>query len=161
MKDTIKGIRGFVRVFVRNANGSIEQDTGFVENVITNTGLALFAQRAGALAGTAAATYLALGTSATAALASQTALVAEIANANTALGRSGATVTNSTTTQTNDTLQFDYTWTASGSSLPQTIQEIGVFNAASTGVMIARKVITAITINSTQQIIATYKVIFA
>ncbi len=149
-------VRGFIRLQVKNADGSLVSDTGFQENIITNTGLAAFAGLAGNVGSVNPFTYLAVGTDATAASASQTALIAELSTLG--LGRASAAVTRSTTNQTNDTLQFDKTWTASGGT---TINEIGVFNASPSGVMCARKVTTATPIVSTQLLIATYKIVFA
>lgn len=149
-------IRGFVRLQVVNPDGTIASNTDFEENGIPNVALAVFSGLAGNTGAQTALTYLAVGTSSTAFSASQTALQAEIVDSG--LARTIATITRSTTTQTNDTLQLDYTWTASGS---KTINEIGVFNAASVGVMGARKVTTATAIVSGQLLIATYKITFA
>lgn len=88
-------------------------------------------------------TRLAVGTSNTAVSASHTALQAEITDSG--LARTTATVTQTTTSQTNDTLSLTYMWTASGS---KTVQEIGVFNASSGGVMLARAVVTPISLVS-------------
>ncbi len=154
-KESIK-VKGYVRLQVKNKNGDVLSDTGFIQNVITYTGLAAFAGLVGNTGGVSAFTYLALGTDATAASQSQTALIAEIVD--TGLARHIATVSRSTTNQTNDTLQFDYTWTATGS---KTINEIGVFNAASVGIMAARKVTGALAVVNTNTIVATYKIIFS
>lgn len=149
-------VRGFARLQVVNPDGSLVTDTGFQENGITNVALAVFSGLVGNTGSQTAFTYLEVGTSSTAFSASQTALQAAITDSG--LARTSATVSRSTTTQTNDTLQLDHTWTASGS---KTINEIGVFNASSAGVMGARKVTTATSIVSGQQLIATYKIIFA
>lgn len=147
--------RGFIRLQIRGIDGVIRDDTGFMENVITNTGLAAMAGLVGNVGSITAFTRLAVGTSNTAASASQTALVAEI----TTLGleRAAATVTRSTTTQTNDTLQFDKTWSASGAV---TVEEIGVFNDPTTGIMLARKVTGTKALATGEDLIATYKIIF-
>ena len=156
MKDSnsIK-VRGFLRLQVKDKDGNLLQDTGFSENLVTNAGLAAIAGLVGNTGSITAFTYLAVGTSSTAAAASQTTLVAEITD--TGLARASATVSRSTTTATNDTLQFDYVWTASGS---KSILEVGVFNASSGGTMLARKVITQVDVVNTNTLTATYKIIF-
>lgn len=152
--NTIK-IKGYARVQVKNPDGTIVSDTGFKPNGITNAGLAAMAGLVGNTGAITAFTYLALGTSSTAFSASQTALVAEIVDSG--LARTAATITRSTTTQTNDTLQFDYTWTASGS---KTVTEIGVFNASSLGIMLARQLPASTAVVSGQLFVVTYKIIF-
>lgn len=149
-------VRGFMRTYIRGVDGKIRDDSGFIENTITNTGLAALAGLAGNVGSVAAFTYLAVGESNTAASASQTALVTEITTSG--LARSAATVTRSTTTQTNDTLQLDKTWTASGA---KTVEEIGVFNDATTGIMLGRKVTGTKALAIGEDLVATYKIIFA
>lgn len=155
MKDGIK-IRGLVRLIVKDKFGNIKDDSGWIENVITNAALAVFSGLIGNVGSQTAFSYLAVGTDSTAAAASQTTLVAEITD--TGLARHAATVTRSTTTQTNDTLQLDYTWTATGN---KTVEEIGVFNASSAGVMAGRKVTGSKVMTNTDTLVATYKLIFS
>lgn len=154
-KESIQ-VNGYVRLQVKDKDGNLLTDTGFQRNTIVNAALAVFSGLVGATGSQTAFTFLAVGTDSTAASASQTALIAEIVD--TGLARHAATVTRSTTTQTNDTLQLDYTWTATGS---KTINEIGVFNAASSGVMAARKLTGALSVANTNTVIATYKIIFS
>lgn len=102
-------------------------------------------------------TYLELGTSDTAFAASQTALQAAITDSG--LGRASATVSQQTTTQTNDTLRLSHQWTASGS---KTVKEAGIFNASSSGTMLARKVLdTARSLTAGDTYTYTYDIIFA
>jgi len=84
--------------------------------------------------------YLAVGTSSTAVAITDTTLNAEITD--TGLARASATVSRVTTTVTNDTLQLTYTWTASG---VKSIQEIGILNAASTGILLSHALTGTIT----------------
>ncbi len=125
---------------------------------ITNAGCAVLAGLAGNVDAQTAFTYVANGTSSTAFANTQTALVGE--NANTyGLGRAAATVSRVTTTATNDTLQLAKTWTATGSV---TVRELGVFNASSSGTMLARTVLAADkSIASGETYALTYKVKFA
>ena len=148
-------IKGMVRI-VHKRNGKVLSDTGFIRNQITNTSFAVFSGLAGNTGSQTAFTYLAVGTSSTAVSAGHTALQAEITDSG--LARASATVTRSTTNQTNDTLQLDYTWTASGT---KTVQEIGVFNAASSGVMAGRVLTGAKALTANDQLVATYKIIFS
>lgn len=145
-----------VRVVTKDRNGNVLIDTGFQKNQITNASLAVFAGLSGNTGAQTAFTYLAVGTSNTATAASQTTLQAEIVDSG--LARAAATVTRSTTTQTNDTLQLDYTWTASGT---KTVEEVGVFNAASSGVMAGRKLTGSLPLINTSTLAITYKIIFA
>lgn len=122
----------------------------------TNAGFALVADRVGAVAAGAAVTYLALGTSATAADPTQTALLAETTT--DGLARAAATVTRVTTTVSNDTLQLLKEWTATGVVV---LREIGAFNASSGGTMLARKVYDTITTADTDHVKMTYKFPFS
>lgn len=118
----------------------------------TNAGFALVADRLGDVAAGAAVTYLALGTDATAADPTDTALVAEVTD--TGLERVAATVTRVTTTVADDTLQLLYEWTATGDKI---LREIGAFNAGAAGTMLARKVYDIITTADTDHVKMTYK----
>lgn len=153
MKSTFK-LSGFVRLVHRDKDGKIKSDTGWLKNTITNAGKAAAAGLLGNTGSIAAFIYLAVGTSTTAENAAHTALQAEIAD--TGLERAAATVTRSTTTQTNDTLQLDKTWTATGA---KTVEEIGVLNAASTGIMLGRKLTTSKTLANGETLAATYKIV--
>lgn len=149
-------IIGQVRLVHRDVDGNVLSDTGFIKNIITNDGKAAVAGLVGNTGTITAFTYLAVGSGTTAEAATQTALVTEISTSG--LGRAAATVSRSTTTVTNDTLQFDKTWTASGSV---TVEEIGIFNAASSGLMLGRKLSGSKTLANGETLAATYKVIFA
>jgi len=112
---------------------------------ITSAGKAECAGLLGNTGSCTAFTYLANGSGSTAFIKTQTALVTE----NTANGsaRAAATVSRTTTTDTNDTLSLVKQWTATGAI---TIKEVGVFNASSAGDMLARKVLDAtVTLAST------------
>lgn len=150
---TIK-MRGWFDICVRDARGLV---TGgrIVRNTVTNTGKAGMASRFNGAGSEAAFTYLAVGTGSTAAAAGDTALGTEITGSG--LARANATVSRVTTTQTNDTAQALYTWTASGSVSPS---EAGIFNASSAGVMAARQVFTAIPLSTSDNFQLTYKVQF-
>ena len=153
METNIK-IKGWYEITIKDVNGKIK-DTWTVDNLITNAGLAQLALLSGDASATPF-TYLALGTGTTAAAASQTALVTEIVDSG--LARAVGTVSRITTTVANDTLQIVYTWTPSGT---KTIEEVGVFNAASVGTMLSRAVTGANAVVSGDQYIITYKLKFS
>lgn len=146
--------KGWFDIVARDARGFIKEGR-IVRNTVTNTGKAAMASRFNGSGGEAAFTYLAVGTGATAAAAGDTALGAEISTSG--LSRANATVSRVTTTQTNDTAQALYTWTASGSVSPT---ECGILNASSSGILAARQVFTAIPLVSTDSFQLTYKVQF-
>lgn len=152
MIETLK-TTGQIDFKITRANGEIEEWS--VNNLITSAGKAQLALLAGDASATPF-TYLALGTSTTAPAIGQTALIAEITT--NGLGRAAATVSRVTTDVTNDTLQLTYTWTATGSV---TVEEIGIFNASSSGVMLGRALTQTKSLVNTEQITAIYKVKFA
>ena len=108
------------------------RDEWSVDNLITDAGRAQLALLGGD--GTATPfSHMAVGTSTTAPAVGQTTLAAEVTD--TGLARAAATFSRVTTAVANDTMKFLYTWTATGS---KTIEEVGVFNASSGGVMLGR-----------------------
>lgn len=125
-------------------------------NVITNTWLAELANLSGNESSPVAFTYLANGSGNTAADATDTALWTE--NTTNGSARAAATVTRETTTVTNDTLQLVKSWSLSGAV---TVEEVGVFNAASSGIMLARQVTSSKTFGNGDTYQVTYQIIFA
>jgi len=111
------------------------------KNIITNAGLAevvrlVFSGLTGTKFG-----YIAIGTGTTAETASDTALVNEIK-------RKSATVTQTTTTITNDTALLEATFSsADGLTGTSAVSEAGVFNASSGGTLLARKTFSAVNVN--------------
>ena len=136
--------------------GVLKEDTGWIENSTMNVAFAVFAGLAGNTGSQTAFGYLAVGTSNTAVSASQTTLVAEISTSG--LARAAATVSRVTTTQTNDTLQLLKTWTASGSV---TVEEIGYFNASSSGVMGGRALTSTKSLVNGETLTGTYQIKFS
>ena len=153
MRNTIK-ITGKIDFKIVSADGIIK-DSWTVHNAIMNAGFAQLAL----LAGDATAvpfTYLAVGTSSTAVVATQTALQGEIVDSG--LARASATVSRVTTTVTNDTLKLYYEWTATGT---KTVEEVGVFNAASGVTMLARALTTSKIIVATDKLQVSYNIKFS
>lgn len=146
--DKIK-LKGIYKIEVLDIKGSVRK-SWTVDNTVVTAGKAQLALLAGDASATPF-TYLAVGTSSTAVSAGQTALVAEITD--TGLARAAATVSRTTTTVTNDTLSLVYTWTASGA---KTIEEVGVFNASSSGTMLSRALTTSTVMASGETLKITY-----
>lgn len=153
MNNEIK-IKGTYKLQILGVDGNV-RDESVVDNLVVSAGKAQLALLCGDASATPF-TYLAVGTSTTATSAGQTALQAEITD--TGLERAAGTVSRTTTTVTNDTYQVTYTWTATGS---KTVEEIGVFNAASSGTMLSRALTSTKTLTNGEQIIATYTLAFA
>lgn len=151
-------INWFIRVKHYDKDWNLVSDTWFIKNTITNTGKAELANLAGNVSTPTAFTYIAIGTSNTAPAATQTALVAETSA--TWLARAAATVTRSTTTVTNDTLQLDKTFT-NNSAGSVTIEEQGVFNAASVWIMLGRGLTTTKAVGVWESLAVTHKFVFA
>lgn len=152
IKDNV-GSHGRARIQIFQ-DGKCIQDGGWQKNGSTNAGLAVISGLAGNTGAQNAFIYLELGTGNTAFSASQTTLISAITDSG--LARAAATISRVTTTQTNDTLQLTYTWTASGT---KTIAEVGVFNAASSGVMGYRQVpASTLSAVSGNQIMITYQI---
>jgi len=127
-------------------------DTMVVKNLVTTGGKGLVSALLGAVGSPAGVTYLELGTGTTAPVAGDTAL--ESAIVDSGLARASATVTQATTTTTNDTLQLVKLFTATGS---KAITECGAFNASTSGSMLGRQVFSAINVVSTDTLSITYK----
>jgi hypothetical protein len=154
MNDTLK-MKGTYHLLIKDKDGNKKADV-IIPNIIMNAGKAQLAL----LAGDATAvpfTYFALGTSNTAVAASQTALGAEVTT--NGLARTVAAVSRITTTVTNDTMQLLYKWTCSGGST--VIEEVGVFNASSSGTMLSRALAVSKTMVTGDELTLTYTIQFS
>jgi len=128
-------MKGKVKIRIVRANGKIEEEE--FDNLVVNAGKAEVAKLIGAGLEGAAFSHIAIGTGTTDAVATDTALEAEVA-------RKAATVTSVTTNVTNDTAQFEATFSsADGLTGTAAITEYGLFNAATEGTMLSRVVQTA------------------
>lgn len=152
MNDTLKMI-GTYNFEIRDVNGKI-RDAWKVKNLVVSAGKAQMASLAGDATATPF-TYVALGTTNTAPAAGNTALAAEITDSG--FQRAAGTVTRITTTVTNDTLSISKTFTASGS---KTLEEVGIFNASSSGTMLSRALTGTKAMSSGEQITITYTLAF-
>ena len=100
--------------------------------------------------------YIAIGTGTTVAAVTQTELVTEITTGG-GERRGGSDVTGSrtTTTVTNDTSQWETTFTFTSSFA---VTECGLFNASSNGTMLCRQIFSAINVASGDTITFTWKI---
>lgn len=124
-----------------------------IRNLITNAG---FAGAAGRLMGSgapAAFTYIAVGTGATAANVTDTALQTETTTSG--LARVSGTVSLVTTTVTNDTAQVTNTFSVTGTVA---VTESGVLNASSSGTLLCHQVFSAINVISGDSLAVTWKI---
>lgn len=130
-KDSVS-LSGRIKAILCHADGSYTE-YDWTPNTVVNAGKAVVA---GLLNGvvTNFFDYIAIGTGSTAPAAGQTALVTEI----TTNGgqRAASTNTRVTTTVTNDTAQLSLTYTFTGTLTG--IAETGIFDASSSGNMLAR-----------------------
>lgn len=119
------------------------QNSLSISNLVVNAGLAGVASRINGAGSEAAFTYIAIGTGAVAANATDTTLGTEI----TTNGgqRASATASRVTTDIANDTAQNVVTFNFTGSFA---VTESGVLNAASAGTLLARQVFSAINVAS-------------
>ncbi len=123
----------------------------------TNASLAEYSGLAGDTGSKTAFTYLATGTGTGSESAGDTTLGTEISDSG--LARASATVTQQTTSQSNDTLQLVKAFTVTGT---KTISEVGVFNASSSGTMAFRdKLSSTKSVVSGDTYTLTAKIVFA
>lgn len=136
----------------RNKNGELIETREY-RNIVVNAGKACTASRINGDGSEALFNYVAIGTGTTAEAATQTALVTEISTGGGQ--RAIATLSRVTTTVTNDTARWVITYNFSSSFA---VTESGIFNAASTGCMLARKVFAAVNVVNGDSIQLTWRV---
>lgn len=151
--------RWFGRTWRSFLSGAWKPELCFT-NTITTAGYAGVAARFIDDATAAAFDYIAVGTGSTAALDSDTTLTVDGVGGNeitdSGLARAqDASPSRSTTTETNDTSEVNYTFTASAS---KTVTEYGLFNAASGGIMYCRTTATGIPLVNNDQLAVTWKI---
>lgn len=123
-----------------------------ISNLVVNAGLAGMASRLNGAGAENAFTYIAIGTGTGAEALTDTALGTEITTNGGA--RAAATASRVTTDVANDTAQLVLTYNFTGSFA---VTESGVFNDASAGTMLARKVFSAINVASGDSLQITWK----
>lgn len=154
MKDTFK-ITGLISIKLHDAEGNLK-DERLIKNVITNASLAEVSGLIGDTGSKTAFTYLAVGTGTTAADAGDTALEAEITD--TGLERASATVSQQTTTQTDDTLRLSKAFTATGA---KAVTETGALNAGAAGTLLGHQVFAAVNVANGDVLTIQYNFIFS
>jgi hypothetical protein len=132
-------LTGTVKLTARHKNGEVFAEREG-KNIIVTVGLAA---AAGLLNGviTNFFDYIAIGTSATGEVEGNTTLGAETHR------ELATTMDRTTTTHTNDTARWIKTFSGYGGS--ETVAESGIFDSASTGIMLNRKTFTGIPIDWT------------
>lgn len=122
-------------------------------NLVTSAGKAGVSAHISGVGSPAAYTYIAIGTGTTAANVADTTLQTEI----TTNGgqRASATMSQVTTTVTNDTAQAVLTFNFTGSFA---VTESGLLNAASSGTLLARQVFSAINVANGDSLQVTWKI---
>lgn len=125
-------------------------------NLVVTAGKALVAQRLGNIGAPNAITHIAVGTGVTAPSAGDTTLQTELATSG--LTRASASISNVTTTVTNDTMQASVTFSVTGS---QAVTESGLFNNSAGGTMLCRQTFSAINVVNTDTLQVTWKVAMA
>ena len=144
------GLHGYFNL--RHFRGSELLDEIRLHNTITNMGMD---EVAGLINGTRAGAFtkIAIGTSGTAAAATNTGLLTELAGG---MARAAATCTQVTTDVTNDTARLVHTFTATAS---YTIKEAGIFDTATSGGRIlARGTFTGKAMSSGDTLTVTYDI---
>jgi len=127
------GLKGKIKIRIYKAKTGEVIEEEF-DNLVVNAGKAEVAKLIGSGLGGTAFGYIAIGTGTTAEAATDTALEAEVI-------RKAATVTSVTTNVTDDTTQFEATFSsADGLSGNSAITEYGLFNDSSAGTMLSRTV---------------------
>ena len=149
---------GYGRLIVHDKFGKLKVDTGWVKNNFVNAGKAFCSGLAGGVTSPNPMDYLAVGSSSQAENDTDTALITEISTSGLARAQD-ATPTQSTTTVTDDTLEVNYSWSVTGT---ESINEIGLLNAAAAGTLIGRTVLGAqVDVADGDTCNGLYKVIFA
>jgi hypothetical protein len=143
---------GTILLTVKNKHGLIT-DERVIKNLITNAGFAGIASRINGAGSEALFDYIAVGTDNTAAAVTDTTLGAEISSGG--LSRAQGTASRVTTTVTDDTAQISKDFSVSSSFA---IVEAGLFNASSSGVMLARQVFSAVNVVSSDTFTVTWKI---
>jgi len=130
------GLKGKFNIACLRDNQVIDERE--VSNTIMNAGLAEVTGLMLTDVGGTAFDYLAVGTSATAPNATQTALIAQVY-------RVAGTGSQQTTTVSNDTARLT---TSIAITASNTIQEAGIFNSSSAGDMLARTTFSGISVSN-------------
>ena len=145
------GLSGHMVAVLRDNYGYLKEERDG-PNTVTNLGIAEIVK----LACSESAdcwTHIAIGSSATAPQEDQTTLLAEITSAGGE--RDASTVSSEQVNTADDTIQLQSGWNFTAD---MTVQESGVFNAGSGGVMLCRQTFAALPVDSGDSLTVTWKV---
>lgn len=142
---------GNLQLALYDAQGQLK-DYREYHNLVTSVGKAGVASRINGAGSEVAFTYIAIGTGTNAAAAGDTTLQTEITTGGGA--RASASCTRTTVTVTNDTAQLQATFSFTTSFA---VTESGTLNAASSGVLLARRVFSAINVVNGDSLSVTWK----
>lgn len=146
-------VKGFVDVKVYDEFGNLKDERHY-DNGITNVGFELIADRIADHSGFTGnqANYIALGTSSTAFAVTQTALVTELS------GGSYARQQDTDATYTSGTKSFAISATFNAGVATGALQESGLFDASTTGNMMARQTFSTINVGASDSITVTWTI---
>ena len=152
-KQESMALRGFVDIMVYDQSGHLKDERHY-DNGITNVGFEVIADRIAdhsTFVGNQA-NYIGLGTGSTAFAATQTALVSELAGGSYARGHS------TDATYTAGTKSFAVTATFGPGVATGALTESGLFDAATTGNMVARQTFSTINVGASDSITITWTI---
>ncbi len=146
-------VKGFVDIMVYDEFGNLREERHF-DNGITNTGFELIADRIAGHSGFTGneANYIALGTSNTGFALTQTALGSELA------GGSYARQQDTDATYTAGTTSFAISATFAAGVATGALQESGLFDASTSGNMMARQTFSTINVGASDSITVTWTI---
>jgi hypothetical protein len=153
------GLRGIVSYVLRDKNGKVKEQRE-INNQIQNAGLTCMASLIASdnPDSKTAFDYMAIGTGTGQAVTATTLATESSASGSGRRGGSDVVGTLQTTTTTDDTIQFQTTWSFTGSLA---ITEAGIFNDASAGDMLAYQDFSAINVANGDSLQVTWKIVFA
>lgn len=153
VREETMSVKGFVDVMVYDEFGNLKDERHY-DNGITNVGFELIADRIADHTGFTGnqANYIALGTGATAFAVTQTALVTELS------GGSYARQQDTDATYTAGTKSFAISATFNAGVATGALQESGLFDASTTGNMMARQTFSTINVGASDSITVTWTI---
>lgn len=153
VREETMAVRGFVDVMVYDEFGTLKEERHY-DNGITNVGFELIADRIADHSGFVGnqANYIALGTSSTAFAVTQTALGAELS------GGSYARQQDTDAIYTAGTKSFAISATFGAGVATGALTESGLFDASTTGNMMARQTFSTINVGASDSITVTWTI---
>ena len=146
-------VKGFVDVAVYDEFGDLKEERHY-DNGITNTGFEVIADRLAGHSGFTGneANYIGVGTGSTAFAVTQTALVTEL------VGGSYARQQDTDATYTSGSKSFAISATFAAGVATGALQESGLFDASSSGNMLARQTFSTINVGASDSITITWTI---